>query len=230
MQYDQKPIVGAIILAGAMIAGAILMRGAEAPAGNAPISKQIGLNTRTFNSCMESAKFKDKVQASLDEGIKAGVEGTPASFILKNGQLVSFITEDGKEYDSIPGAQPYEIVKANIARILESDVPLKKAPITPVSIDDHIVGDLNNAKLVIVEYSDLECPFCQRFHGVMKQIVAESDGSIAWVYRHFPLVQIHQNAFNAAMASECAVAQKGNDAFWKYADRAFEVGVANNPL
>ena len=225
---DTKQIVGAIVLAGAMIAGAIIIRGGGAPAGAPSIAKQIDLSMRSFNKCLADGRFKDKVEADAKDGAQAGVEGTPASFILKGGKAVSFITGDGQVYDSIPGAQPYEVVSPNIKRILENDVESKLAPIRAVTADDHIVGDINTAKLIIVEYSDLECPYCQRFHATMKQVMEEYKGEVAWVYRHFPLTQIHPKAMQAALASECAWEQGGNEDFWKYADKVFEAGLQTN--
>lgn len=99
----------------------------------------------------------------------------------------------------------------------------------PVSGDDHIRGDVN-APVVIVEYSDTECPFCKQFHNTMKQIVAEYEGSVAWVYRHFPLDQLHAKARNEAHATECAADQGGNDAFWAYTDQVYERTNSNDSL
>ena len=98
----------------------------------------------------------------------------------------------------------------------------------PVSKNEHIRGDFG-APITIVEYSDLECPFCKRFHETMKQAMAEYDGKIAWVYRHFPLT-IHPKAAKEAEATECAWEQGGNTVFWKYVDRIFEITPANNGL
>ncbi len=103
---------------------------------------------------------------------------------------------------------------------------------TPVSKDDHIRGN-PNALVKIVEYSDTECPFCKRFHISMKQIIDEygKDGKVAWVYRHFPLDQLHPiKARMEAVALECAGDQGGNDKFWEYADRLYEITPSNNGL
>lgn len=91
----------------------------------------------------------------------------------------------------------------------------------PVSTDDHIFGD-PNAPLTIVEYSDLECPFCKQFHGTMKQIIAEYSGEVKWVYRNFPLEQLHPNAPKLAEAAECVAELGGNDAYWAFLDEIFE--------
>src|SRR3990167_10981365 len=68
-----------------------------------------------------------------------------------------------------------------------------KIDIAPVTEKDHIIGS-RNADLVIVEYSDTECPFCKSFHPTMKEVVRTYDGKVAWVYRHFPIAQLHAKA------------------------------------
>lgn len=83
---------------------------------------------------------------------------------------------------------------------------------------DHIRGNVD-ASITIVEYSDLECPFCSRFHDTMKQVIDQYGDDVRWVYRHFPLTSIHPNAVPAALASECAGAQ---GKFWEFTDLVFE--------
>ncbi len=100
-----------------------------------------------------------------------------------------------------------------------------------VSKDDHIFGD-PNAPVKVVEYSDLECPFCKQFQKTMQQIMAKygTSGKVAWVYRHFPLPQLHPKAPNEANAAECAGALGGNSVFWRYIDHIFEITPSNNGL
>lgn len=84
---------------------------------------------------------------------------------------------------------------------------------------DHTKGN-PNAKVTIVEFSDFECPFCARFHPTLSKAVEEYD--IKWVYRHYPLSQIHSRALTASVASECVAKLGGNDAFWNFANGLFE--------
>jgi len=98
-----------------------------------------------------------------------------------------------------------------------------------VTEKDHIIGD-RNAELVIIEYSDTECPFCKTFHKTMKEVVQNYDGKVAWVYRHFPIAQLHSKASKEAEATECAAELGGNQAFWKYLDKIFETTNSNNSL
>lgn len=89
--------------------------------------------------------------------------------------------------------------------------------------DDHVRGN-PKAEIVIIEYSDIQCPFCKRFHDSMLQVMANEgkDGSIAWVHRHFPLDSLHPEARPAAIAAECAAKLGGNDTFWKVTDEMFK--------
>ena len=101
--------------------------------------------------------------------------------------------------------------------------------VAPVGGNDHIFGN-PNAPIVIVEYSDIECPFCKVFHNTMHQIVSEYDGQVAWVYRHFPIAQLHANAAREAEATECAAELGGNTVFWNYLDTIFERTNSNDSL
>ena len=100
--------------------------------------------------------------------------------------------------------------------------------IRPVDENDHILGN-PNAPIMIVEYSDFDCPFCKGFHTTMQQIMDEygTGGKVAWVYRQFPLEQLHPNAPAIALASECVADIGGNEAFWKFADTVFAQRQAN---
>ena len=109
--------------------------------------------------------------------------------------------------------------------------PTVAEEIRGVQDNDHIRGN-PNAKIVIVEYSDTECPFCKQFHETMKQIIAEygGDGRVAWVYRQFPIPSLHPKAPKEAEALECAAEQGGNDVFWKFTDMVYETTKSNNAL
>jgi len=130
-------------------------------------------------------------------------------------------------------------VDAGIARYLERqrtqakqqeqrEADARAANFRPVSkTRDHIRGN-PDAPVALVEFSDFECPFCKAFHGTVKRLVNESGGQLKWVYRHFPIEELHSKARKEAIASECAAELGGNDAFWKFADRFFELTPSNN--
>jgi protein-disulfide isomerase len=95
--------------------------------------------------------------------------------------------------------------------------PAPTGAIPAVTSADWIKGD-QNAPVTIVEYSDFQCPFCGAFYPTMQQVMADYQGKVRWVYRHFPLTSIHPNAEPAAEASECA-GEQGK--FWEFADKMF---------
>lgn len=106
---------------------------------------------------------------------------------------------------------------------------LKK--VRTITKDDHVRGS-EDAKVVIVEYSDPECPFCKQFHTTLQRVMSdyEASGDVAWVYRHFPLEQLHPKAPEEAEALECAADQGGNDMFWQFTDMVYETTNSNNSL
>lgn len=107
--------------------------------------------------------------------------------------------------------------------------PPQAGEVAPVTEDDYIKGN-RNARIALIEYSDTECPFCKRFHSTAQQAVDEYPDDVMWVYRHFPLDQIHSKARKQAEAIECAGKLAGNDGFWALTDKIFEVTPSNNGL
>lgn len=107
--------------------------------------------------------------------------------------------------------------------------PIGLAGLREPDSKDHWRGP-QDAKIVLVEYSDTECPFCKLFHKTLAQAANEYPKDFAWVYRHYPIAQLHSKAAKEAEATECAAELGGNDGFWKYMDRLMEVTPANNGL
>lgn len=90
--------------------------------------------------------------------------------------------------------------------------------ISPVSSSDHVVGP-TNAKAVLIEYSDFQCPACSAFEPIVKQLKNKYGDNLAVVYREFPLRQTHRYAQPAAQAAEAAALQ---GKFWEYHDLLFD--------
>lgn len=86
-----------------------------------------------------------------------------------------------------------------------------------LSDEDHIRGN-KDGKFSIIEFSDIQCPYCTSLHTILKQVVEVYPNDVRWVYKHFPL-NMHKYAKKAAEASECAGEQ---DKFWEYLDNLFE--------
>ncbi len=149
--------------------------------------------------------------------------------IFSIGFFVLLFREGGVVVEREVGDRKVEQVaekeKKEIDKEADSNIKLRA-----VSKDEHIRGDFDKAEVFLVEYSDMECPFCKRFHQTLKQVKDEYGDKLAWVYRHFPLDNLHSKARKEAQASECAAELGGNDAFWKYLDRIYEITPSNNRL
>ncbi|HEY4512581.1 MAG TPA: thioredoxin domain-containing protein [Candidatus Paceibacterota bacterium] len=211
------------------------------------IAKASGINTKDFDKCLASGKYTQAISDSVGKAGATGGNGTPWTIV---------VSDSGKKYP-ISGAQSIEGVKSVIDTALKEGDPsaavtaavsrsgmsaaevavakqnLEKTLPNMVAVTsaDHIKGSLS-ASVKIVEYSDLECPFCKRFHTTMQEVMNtyNKDGKVAWVFRHFPLAQLHSKAPKEAEATECAAELGGNDGFWKFVDKINEITPSNNKL
>jgi len=108
-----------------------------------------------------------------------------------------------------------------------NDISLDSAGVTSnnpgVSVettDDPYVGSID-AKVHIVEFGDFECSYCNQEVEVIKQLQTLYGNQIFFQFRDFPVVDSHDNAYNAAIASECAHEQSA-EKYWQYHDRLFQ--------
>jgi len=136
-----------------------------------------------------------------------------AIFFGNINQTVTVVNNDAPGNQAVQPAQP----EANTDSV------------NPVTEADHIKGRVD-APIKIITYTDFECPFCQRFHNTMNQVMDNQDetGDVAWVFRQFPIEQLHSKAPAIALASECVAKLAGKEAFWQFADRYFEISPSNN--
>jgi protein-disulfide isomerase len=89
----------------------------------------------------------------------------------------------------------------------------------PVSADKGFVRGAKDAPVTIVEFSDFQCPFCKSASTTVKQLVERYPGKVKWVFRDFPIPNLHPAAPKAHEAARCA-AEQGK--FWEYHDVLFE--------
>ena len=175
------------------------------------IIKLLKIDEKKFKSCLAAGKYKDKIQSQFNEGAKAGVRGTPGGVIydLKTGKM-----------QNLRGAVPESELERMLADLKKgkSDPTAPKVE-KPSVKKDHWRGP-ENARFVLIEYSDFQCPFCNRFHKTAEEFVKKHK-DVAWVYRHFPLRTIHPYAQKLAEAAECVAEQIKNSGFWKFADKVF---------
>ncbi|HSA90414.1 MAG TPA: thioredoxin domain-containing protein [Burkholderiales bacterium] len=163
------------------------------------------------------APSRDAADAALVERIKEAI----LKELRESGELDRAVDAGVERY--------VERQRAEAAQREQREADARAAALRPVAKGrDHIRGNFD-APVTLIEYSDFECPFCKSFHATVRKIVDESGGQVRWVYRHFPLDQIHPvKARKEAAASECAAELGGNEAFWKFADRFYELTPSNN--
>lgn len=145
--------------------------------------------------------------------------------ILLAGALIALaiifgpmIRENGPETP----AQPTEnvVITPEPSPSVEQDLGATRVPVPELDADEHVQG-AKKPTFTIVEYSDLDCPFCADIHPTLEKLVAGRN-DVAWSYRHFPLESIHPDARRKAQVSECiARTSSEKDAFWSYVSDVF---------
>jgi protein-disulfide isomerase len=187
-------------------------QGEQASTIYSAIAEELDLDLRDFNDCLSSGRYDAAIEANLQEGSRLGVTGTPSFFV--SGY-------------PIRGAQPYDLFDYAIGLAEEGTLAdayeqpaQQQAQATPaappepvdVPIEDAVfaMGDAD-APVVIVEYTDFQCPFCSRHHlQTLPQIISDyvESGLVLYVFKDFPLTSIHPQAVVAAEAARCAADQE----------------------
>jgi protein-disulfide isomerase len=91
----------------------------------------------------------------------------------------------------------------------------------PVSDADHSAGR-SDAPVTLVEYGDFECPYCFRAHPMVVMLQERLGDKLRFVFRNFPLTEMHPHALKAAEAAESVAANAGPDAFWRMHHAIYE--------
>lgn len=91
---------------------------------------------------------------------------------------------------------------------------------------DHMWGNAN-ARISVIVYSDMECPFCKQFSGVPEAAVAKVGDKVNVVWRHFPLQFHRPAALKEAIASECVARQAGHNGFFRFANETLRQSKGN---
>jgi protein-disulfide isomerase len=192
------------------------------------IAGEMGLDAAKVKDAMAKDKYRAQIEAdqALADDLKA--EGTPHFFV--NGRRLE-------------GAQPFEKFKAVIDEEIKKAEALRAKGVPEAKIYDEIMKEAKGppppekkqvpapgkdqpfrggarAKVVIQEFSDFECPFCERVEPTLAALLEQYGDKVKLVWRHKPL-PMHRNAPLASEASVEMFKQKGNDGFWKYHARLF---------
>jgi len=176
----------------------------------ASLVSEIDVDVDKFTECIEDNDFTSEIAKDTSDGQAAGITGTP-------GFVVGTLDKDGNVKGSIiSGAQPFAVFKDAIDKALDGD---GSEDVTVSIDDDPLKGDKNKAKVALVEFSDYECPFCQRFHTeTFDQIISTyvDTGKIVYVYRDFPLSFHEPKASEAASAANCVKEVAGDDKYFEF--------------
>ena len=160
-------------------------------------ASEIGLDVNKFKEDIKKDEFSDRIQGSITNANQLGVNSTPTFYL--NGSLIenprgvdafSTLIDEGKETD-------YSYQQEESDRVWGSET----------------------AKVTLIEYADFQCPACATYYPIVKELKEKYPEDLRVVFRHFPLITIHKNAFPSAIAAEAAQEQ---GKFWEMHDILFE--------
>lgn len=198
----------------------------------AELVASVGVNQVQYESCIDAGEKEAIVAQGVAEAMEKGFSGTPS---------FQFVREATAEAFPLVGAQPYDQFSGLIDTLVAGGAPetakeepgsneipfwatadgLKPDPDRP---EQTMAGDFYrgnpDAKVVVIEFSDFQCPFCRKHtletQPILDEQFVETD-QILWVFKHFPLT-IHPLAPAAGAAAECA-AEQGK--FWAMHEKLF---------
>lgn len=126
---------------------------------------------------------------------------------------------------------PTELTTKEISRSIKVERNDSTDLETKVTIDDHIIGNFETAEVFVIEYSDLECPYCKNYRdieGAAALAQFGDDERVAFVFRHFPLGKpltggdLHPTSVEEAVISECVAMLEGEEKFVSFVNSIFE--------
>jgi protein-disulfide isomerase len=208
------------------------------PENFATWAAEAGVDKAKFMESFNKKEFASKVSEDLASGKAVGVRGTPASFI--NGVFLSGAQPQNKFEEIIDKelAEADKLIAAKVApdkvyiaraKANRGDAPAaaadegKKDAKQPPKEDDKTVWKVPvgnspakgpaDALVTIVEFSDFECPYCEKVEPTLNEVMKTYDGKVRLVWKHRPL-PFHRRAGAMSYLSMEAQAQKGEKGFW----------------
>ena len=185
-------------------------------------ARQLRLDESDFNQCVGNQANVAQISKDLATGNSLGVTGTP-TFFVNNKKIVGSrpiaIFNEVIEKELAGGPTSLESYSPAIQQLAAMTPPgfvimEQKPDVTGAAIEGNA-----NAKVMIAEFSDFQCPFCKQWTDQsMQQLRARLGDDVAFAFLHFPIVQIHPNAGNASLVAICA-GQQGK--FWEMHDLLF---------
>lgn len=200
------------------------------------LAEGLGVDMTRFQDCIASGVKQAVVEQGLADGQQLGISGTPSFSFVRLATSENFLLVGAQPYDQfagmidalIAGETPAQAQQPQPEQQGEGEIPfwataegLKPDAAKPgyTVAGDEYRGN-PEAKVVVIEFSDFQCPYCRRHveatQPILDQAFVETD-KVLWVFKHFPL-SIHPQAQAAGVASECA-ADQGQ--FWEMHELLF---------
>lgn len=200
-------------------------------------AKKVGINQKALAKCIAEDRHRDVIEASMENAQAIGANGTPHSIIIgpndnriaASGALpieyfqkvIEIMKEETPRsttsFQTNESAAIFEFIMTEgvLPTISDDKTSLVALPESSV---DHSRGS-SDPVITIIEYSDIDCPFCARLHTTLQKLVAE-DTDVQWIYRHLPIASLHPDAYTKALATECAyeLSKQDDEVFAEYLD------------
>ncbi len=171
----------------------------SAPVPTSQLNRRIEVLVR---SQFEVPPNVDLIIGATSKSEFPGFENLPITFASKGKQtVVNFLlSSDGN----------------TVARLEKFDI--SHSPADTISIQNRPMRGTQDAKVTIVNFDDLECPYCARMHEQLFPATLDRyKGLVKFYYKDYPLVEIHPWALHAAVNADCLADQSG-DAYWRFVD------------
>lgn len=172
-------------------------------------AKKIGLDTVTFNQCLDNATMAERVSKDVKEAESLGVHVTPSFFI--NGILLEGIQTQAI-FESIIDAELKNKTGDKVALEVVLGVI---SPRQKLDLSDSYTRGTKDAPIHIIEFTDFECPFCEEAVPMIRALEEKYQGKMILEYKSLPLTAFHKSAQKAAEAALCA-GEQGK--FWEMYD------------
>ncbi len=197
------------------------------------LAEAIGLNKSDFLTCNDARETEDEVKADTSAGSQSGISGTPGFIIgdlSSNGDVNGYLVSGALPFDvfrdMVDGVKDND--QSKIDGVLATYADYIVADSKTTIDDDAMLGNKDSVNVAIVEFTDFQCPFCQRHHNeVYPTIVNDivNAGKAIYVIRDFPLSFHEPVATNKAIAAECAGKIGGDSKYFEYVDKLFELTI-----
>jgi protein-disulfide isomerase len=192
------------------------------------VAADLGLDMAKVKTALKDHKYKKDIDADMELGEDVQASGTPHFFV--NGRRLvgaqpfekfqKIIDEELQKFDAQKGKIAGKDYYASLMKDAKGAPEPEKKQAPPVPAGDAYKG-AKDAKVVIQQWSDYQCPFCSRVEPTVNEIQKVYGDKVKIVWRDKPL-PMHPNAPLAAEAGREALKQKGNDGFWKMHKKMFE--------